>query len=536
MDYTESQKIAADPTRDVIVTAGAGTGKTTVLSLRTLRYLEDFDPSQISDAVKKIVAITFTNKAANEMRERIFEQVFARFREATTGKEAQKWFKIYRDIENAHISTIHSLCRTLLTRFPLEAEVMPNFSVDNAAIDPAEYIEEFLDKMATEKSELMRKVRDYADRWEIRNILTAIYEGRQYLSESLYQLCEELPDKLAKKYADFIENYGGNVTDTNADSFMDSLLQVADITIKIAQLYTEFEKFIRSGYRAVSTLDFNQLVIGGLKLVKQFSEEQMKYIAPEQLMVDEFQDTSPIQWELIEHLAGYSGRVMFVGDEKQSIYRFRGADVTVVRSGEEFIGKRAHKTIVSMDKNFRTHPRLLSVINRIFKGIFPEISQNDYEARYQELIPGEEKKWENPQKAGFYIVLPDSFESQEEAVSGIIKQILAEKEKWDEEDLGKFMVLANSNDLVSSVVSHLRREGIPALALTPHGFWASEEISFFVHLLNFLHEPRNTKDLFYLLTSPIFGVDSETIRRLPSSTPEDFLWNRIEKNYQDGTI
>ncbi|MCD6531501.1 PD-(D/E)XK nuclease family protein, partial [bacterium] len=88
----------------------------------------------------------------------------------------------------------------------------------------------------------------------------------------------------------------------------------------------------------------------------------------------------------------------------------------------------------------------------------------------------------------------------------------------------------------SSVVSHLRREGIPALALTPHGFWASEEISFFVHLLNFLHEPRNTKDLFYLLTSPIFGVDSETIRRLPSSTPEDFLWNRIEKNYQDGTI
>ena len=58
MDYTESQKIAADPTRDVIVTAGAGTGKTTVLSLRTLRYLEDFDPSQISDAVKKIVART----------------------------------------------------------------------------------------------------------------------------------------------------------------------------------------------------------------------------------------------------------------------------------------------------------------------------------------------------------------------------------------------------------------------------------------------------------------------------------------------
>src|SRR5437870_93116 len=114
------QRIAAHTLdRHISVTAGPGAGKTTVL---VERYLEILRTQNVS--VDNIVAITFTNRAANEMRERVRKNIDELLR-ASTGDERQKWLRHKRALEGAMITTIHGFCARLLREFPVEAELDP---------------------------------------------------------------------------------------------------------------------------------------------------------------------------------------------------------------------------------------------------------------------------------------------------------------------------------------------------------------------------------------------------------------------------
>ena len=154
MELNENQKKISDPGFDVIVCAGAGTGKTTVLATRFLRYINESNAENVYELAKRCCAITFTEKSANEMRERVFQYAFEKFHE--TGE--QSWFDIYRSLEFAQISTIHSFCRSLIAQDPLGAEMEPNFDVESKEIPAEEYTEQFLSHLIENYPHMMDEI------------------------------------------------------------------------------------------------------------------------------------------------------------------------------------------------------------------------------------------------------------------------------------------------------------------------------------------------------------------------------------------
>ncbi len=432
---------------DGLVCAGAGTGKTTVLATRFLNYTWELDLPNIRNSVSKIAAITFTEKAANEMRERIFELAFNNFIE----NNDSRWFTIYRTVEMASICTIHSFCRSLLAQNPLKAGINPSFNVEPQDIPAQEYTEEFLSFLVEgqlDKKDTVLWMIEKLSRKNIKSCLSEIFRKRQYLGKAIHKLAGANPERLAKQYKEFVidyinkkaENYlseledimqndplfpeiSGNVIDTlNAflsqevkqyscgedilnrlndilrgkrlkgrisqlrESLKDekkistaewkNLDELATLAVEIAKLYVEFEKYLWAGYEYDSTVDFNELLIRTLALFDKLDEKQKQNIYPANILVDEFQDTSPIQWDIINELAKYSKNVLLVGDEKQSIYRFRGADVSVIRKAEQFIidrkGDKLPQNPYPLDINYRSSRRLLRLFNRIFRHHFQD--------------------------------------------------------------------------------------------------------------------------------------------------------------------
>ncbi len=549
------QQVAANPDKNVVVSAGAGTGKTTVLSERFVKFAERIPAGKVKDSLSAVVSITFTNEAAGQMRERIYQKVFEKYLQADNREKAH-WFKVYRNVDSAQISTIHSLCRTLLARFPLEAGVSPTFTVDNEEIKPDDYLEEFFSHCLRGEEPLAEEVRDEdlaqiftglldttgkkfpVSKEILKDVLSKLYDNRNFAGRNVRELARETPEKVAEKYRQLLArlNVLSEVDEEEIRFF-------AEYAVGIAKLYTEFEQFLRRNYRAVSTVDFNGLLIYALNLIRRFQEEKPDYfekISPKMLMVDEFQDTSPIQWELISAIAEKAGTVMFVGDEKQSIYKFRGADVTVVRTAEEFIRRRANSEVVVLETNYRSTGELLEIINAVFRDVFSG-AEKPYEARFQELKPAED----NIGKTGrIFVVEPriqietgNPTEGQSAELLSVIKHLLVDEGRSP----GEIMVLTLKNNVVAQIVKLLRENGIPAIPLGGKGFWGNPETKFFVHLFNFLTEPRDTAALFSLLRDG-FGIEPRHIFRflamdkflsgeLTEKERENmgFLWYRLEK-------
>ena len=621
MELNENQKKISDPGFDVIVCAGAGTGKTTVLATRFLRYINESNAENVYELAKRCCAITFTEKSANEMRERVFQYAFEKFHET----EEQRWFEIYRSLEFAQISTIHSFCRSLIAQDPLGAEMEPNFDVESKEIPAEEYTEQFLSHLIENYPQMMDEIFwaiKKLGRGNIKTCLSEMFKKRQYLGDSISELARAEPYELRIKYQNFIDNKERDfaeivrerlqdfIDSSEKNSASDELLaeiekillgcepngefleeifdalkgrripklrklveireylkkmkfiglelteselnEIARLSIEMAKLYVEFEKYIWLGYEKESTVDFNELLIRALNLIENITPEQVRKIFPMHLLVDEFQDTSPIQWKIIRKLADYSDSVMFVGDEKQSIYRFRGADVSVVKKGERYISRRdGGKSGVAfpMNENYRTSKRLLEIFNKIFNNCFPAKATFDFEAEFQELKPAE-----NADDDGFlWLVNPDILDDegnftieQTHIVGDIIKMSLdkgiPDGRRWN---FGDFLVLATSIEKVFNIVAHLGELGIPAIPLVNSGFYSASEIIFLRSLVDFLADTRRNGALFSLLTHPIFDIGMDKIYEILGNETDISLWDRLKifyegydksKNYSDDEI
>ena len=286
----DCQKRAVKQTEGpVLIIAGAGSGKTRVLTNR-IAYLID----ECGISPYNILAITFTNKAAAEMRERV---------EKVTDCGSQVW-----------VSTFHSTCVRILRRYIDRIGYQTNFTIYDTD-DQKSVIRDACKKLNIDTKMLKE-----------RTIMSAISSAKDEMIS---------PDEMEV-------NAGG---DYNAK--------------RIAGVYREYQKTLKAN----NALDFDDLIFKTVELLNRDEEvleayqERFRYI-----MVDEYQDTNTSQFRLISKLAEKYGNLCVVGDDDQSIYKFRGANISNILNFENtFPGAK----VIKLEQNYRSTQTILSAANEV---------------------------------------------------------------------------------------------------------------------------------------------------------------------------
>lgn len=276
----------------LLVLAGAGSGKTRVLTHRVAYLIEEKEVNPWN-----ILAITFTNKAAAEMRERVDKLV-------GTGSESI-W-----------VSTFHSSCVRILRRFIDRIGYENNFSIYDT------------DDQKTVMKRILKRMELDTKQFRERAVMAAISSAKNELID---------PEQ-------FLANAGGDWREK-----------------KIAEVYREYQKELKKN----NALDFDDLIFKTVDLfrtqadVLDYYQERFRYI-----MVDEYQDTNTAQFQLIYLLAGKYKNLCVVGDDDQSIYKFRGANIRNILDFEEaFPGAK----VIKLEQNYRSTSHILDAANAVIR-------------------------------------------------------------------------------------------------------------------------------------------------------------------------
>ena len=298
----------------VLVLAGAGSGKTRVLTSRIAYIISEGKAS-----LSSVLAITFTNKAAGEMKERL---------ENMLGESDTRW-----------ICTIHSMCVKILRQFSERAGLKQNFSIYSDA----------------ERNNVIKKAFQELD-----------YDDDKLLKNAKYHIGNAKmlgldPDQYGRKYQ----------SERNIDD--------------IVLIYERYDKHLREN----NALDFDDLLLETLRLLRKDSEtldylsDKFKYI-----LVDEFQDTNAVQYNIIKLLASKHGNLFAVGDDDQSIYGWRGAEIeNILRFDKDFPDAKVYK----LERNYRSTKNILNLANSIIehnvsrrgKTLWTESEEGDKPVYYQ---------------------------------------------------------------------------------------------------------------------------------------------------------
>ena len=274
----------------LLILAGAGSGKTRVLTHRIAYLIEERNVNPWN-----ILAITFTNKAAGEMRERV---------DSLVGFGS----------ESIWVSTFHSMCVRILRRF-----------IDRLGYDNRFTIYD-TDDQKTLMKEVCKKVAIDTKVFKERSLMSAISSAKNELI---------LPDA-------FELNAGGDFA-----------------KLKIAKVYREYEAQLKAN----NALDFDDLLVKTVQLLQtqpdvlENYQERFRYI-----MVDEYQDTNTVQFQLVRLLAGKYRNLCVVGDDDQSIYKFRGANI---RNILDFEHEFSDACVIKLEQNYRSTGNILNAANRV---------------------------------------------------------------------------------------------------------------------------------------------------------------------------
>jgi ATP-dependent helicase/nuclease subunit A len=598
--------------RHVSVTAGPGAGKTFVL---VERYLEILRTRKVS--VDNIVAITFTNRAANEMRQRVRERIDGLLR-TSQGGERQTWLRHKRTLEGAVITTIHGFCSRLLREFPVEADIDPQFvlldehqaamllesvveeTVADAIHHGGETIVRFAEgtgraALATALIELFLKYR--GEGLALRNIekLTiANHASRVDYDAALKQLDATMAEffsvKLSKAAADkraramdtwpalrslldqppnektiaaytqgiedlwsarpsknahpiieridaslFGDNPGGNDCLRGSVPAIGFDLLAKEYSLAVLKLLREVERRLDSEKQRLAVLDFDDLQLRALRLLER--PEVLTRVSERYqfFLVDEFQDTNGVQRDLMSKLGLVRGANLFiVGDRKQSIYGFRGADVDIFAEMTAAIERAAGKS-QPLPLNFRSQRPLIDVFNFIFSRVFRPRTEVD-KASLGELgyvghepsVPLREAETDPPHVELLLGVLNDqqydsatrinllAHERDAEQIAARIQALTASGHQYKD-----IAILLRAFTGLWTYESALRRAGIPYLTVQGKGFYQREEITDLVQLLRFLDNKTDELSLAAVLRSPLCGISDNALLALRCAPRKD---------------
>ncbi|MFN2273009.1 MAG: UvrD-helicase domain-containing protein [Anaerolineae bacterium] len=615
----EQEPAVAERGRDIVVTAGAGTGKTRTLVARYLSLLADGLP------LRSILAITFTRKAAREMRNRVREEVRTYLeRTDLSAEERARWQALYAELDAARIGTIHSLCSEILRAHPAEARVDPRFDVllegqlnilqnrvlDEAmawAADDEQAVHLFAllgerglrntlgsllgQRLEAEtclastpdplwpswESQLVPPIRAFVDDESVHASFDDLLALRD---DGTLDRAEAAGDRLALPLRELLSLWDGitlarrtgdwpavsvrlaplrdqmklvgradnwrpadpkAILRTLQQRYDDQLsawvgkginltldVQLAEAIPDLQRLFEYTAELYQRLKQELRALDFDDLEHRAVSLLEQDATVRERWQHEiRAILVDEFQDTNGRQRDLVQLLNGDRGRLFIVGDGKQSIYRFRGADVTVFRAERVRIQANGGAAY-PLDKSYRAHQDLIAGLNELLR---PVLGENEDPTRpwvepFAPLLHHREEP--SPGFVSPHIELHLTVGSKSggaldraaDALAGRIVTLMGQSLEIVDGgavrplDYGDFVILCRSSYAFGAYEDALDRAGVPFLTVAGRGFYSRGEIRDLLNALQAIADPTDDLALVGLLRSPAFGLSDTALDQL----------------------
>ncbi len=657
LQWSEQKEELFELNANTIVSASAGTGKTTTLTELIVRWLES-DPDDHS--LQDLVAITFTERAAGEMKQRLQEFILDRL---DRGEQISMWENVRRSLPASYIGTIHSFCTRILRENAIRFGLDPNFSVldereakrqlsriinsylINAVQSESEGVREMLRNFGfSENPQSSHDLKQVMQRllqecWnnglrpdtmrrrmekQFRNLPEEIDERVDECIQAIEEIVHLSNDSLTEKSQKRVETFrpvagelkewlrnldentpivefsanreraksvlSGNVSKSlktareplrrqlgypvkNPSSKTRGALQkmvafqkstdlhkeVFDSLVDIERQYQEYKR--EQGY-----LDFHDLLFrvrDGLKkdlpLRNQYKEEF------DLLLIDEFQDVNQLQHEILFYLsetphetapvpedASFQDRITFapskfvvVGDPKQSIYMFRGADVSVFQDTVNLVTERGGQSY-SFQENYRSIPSLLHFFNAFSRHLFEESddscfvsydenddlvetrkpSFDDGNPRIELLSPGKTKGASDQMRRLEAETIAERIEELTADDSPV--QVAGEHGTSRSPEYGDIAILFRKTSYLQEYERALRNGGIPYRLFKGQSFFSTPEIRDMANLFTLLKNPSKPIPLFGFLKSPLVGVIEDTLMHIKSKAHRDLEGNLID--------
>ncbi len=542
----------------VFVSAGAGTGKTRVLVERFVLAVCERGLS-----VDSLLVITYTERAAGELRTRI------RDRFAELGRP-----DLVREVDRAWISTIHGFCSRLLRNHPFEAGLDPRFRVldeSQARVLATEAFDSALAEFcAGHDPDRVRLLATYgAER--LGRMLRGVFErlrsgGRPLVLEGsegsrLAERVGELEETARVTLAAVGRDEGASAVEAALELLSplpapERLLDLSELRVETAESerfagYNEaleevevaaleavaardrtlleallggFDRAYAAAKAVESALDFEDLQLRARDLLREHPEVRERTSWRfRSVMVDEFQDTNRLQCELVDLLD--AEELFFVGDEFQSIYRFRHADVAVFRER-----RASSEGVVALTRNYRSRPEVLSVVNHVFGTEFG----GDFEplvasGRFPDPLFG----------PGVELLVTDKTAYRGSDVHWRVAEArhlaarLRNLVDAGEATPGEIVLLFMAGTEAERYEEALRREGLPTHRAAGRGYFGQQQVVDLLAYLRLLHNRYDDEALVTVLASPFVGISNDALVLLRRAAGKRPLFAGLERELPD---
>ena len=554
------QLAAIDAPGLVFVSAGAGTGKTTVLVERFVRAI-----CERGLPIDSVLAITYTERAAGELRGRIRRRL---------GELGRHDFA--RELDGAWISTIHGFCHRLLKAHPFEAGVDPSFRVldeNQARVLAGEAFDAALEEFCVAgDAERTRLLATYGARG-LRRMLTGVYETLRSAGRELVLEVSERPG-LEARIEDLREAASCLVEDAaaaeparesaaralelledppSADRLLDlsglaprggrrerassyeearrAVEQAAldEVAARDRGLLEDLLRRFADAYAATkaaeSALDFEDLQLTARDLLRDNpairERESWRFRS---VLVDEFQDTNRLQCELIDLLA--TEDLFFVGDEFQSIYRFRHADVEVFRERREASGG-----VLALTENYRSRPEVLQVINHLFSSDFGDSFRPLSAAgRFEDPAFGPAVELLVTDKSTYRDTGTHWRAAEAKHVATRVKELVDSGEATP----GEIVLLFAAGTDARLYEQALRELDLPTFRATGRDYYHQQQVVDLLAYLRLIHNRYDDEALVTVLASPFVGVSNDALLHLRRAAERRPLFVGLERSLPEG--
>lgn len=422
----------------VLVIAGAGSGKTKVLTQRIAYILK----SKHDVKPWNILAITFTNKAANEMKERIQSVIGDSANDIWTG-------------------TFHSICTRILRRNIEKIGYTSNFNIYDQT-DTKTIIKECLNELNIDSKMFSEK--------KIQNEISRAKSNM--IDENKYEI---------EAGVDFWKS-------------------------KIAQVYILYQQKLKQN----NGLDFDDIILCTIKVLLEnpdvltYYQQKFRYI-----LVDEYQDTNKPQFTLINLLAGMYGNLFVVGDNDQSIYAFRGADISNILNFEkDYPGAK----IIKLEQNYRSTQYILDVANDIIK---------NNQAKIQKNLWTDNKEGEKPK----YTKVKDQY-AEGQYIADCINKNVGEGKKYNDH-----VILYRTNAQSRAIEDIFLKDRVPYKVIGGMKFYDRKEIKDVIAYLKVIENPSDSVSLRRIINEPKRGIGDTTVNKvLELASQNDTTMFEVLKN------